>query len=148
MKRHFIEKLETKLSKSEIMERVRRITQEEEVIHIITSADNYFCRGKFDEDTFSLFYLVKGRGDILLPRIHGEIAEGEEGSSITVSYSGTWGHVFVFVFWSIFIWITVELSTLNIMSHLLFYILGILAAKTHIKNINKKSVEILKQTLH
>lgn len=148
MKRHLIDTIETTLSKSEIMERVRGITQEEKFFHIFPSADDYFCRGKFDEDTFSLCYLVKGRGDILLPRIHGEIAESEGGSSVTVFYSGTWGHIFVFIFWSIFIWITVELSALNIILHLLFYILGILVAKLHVKNINKKSVDILKQTLN
>ena len=124
------------------------LLKEEKFFNISIADDNYFCRGKFDEDTFSLFYLVKSRGDILLPRIHGEISESEEGSSITVSYSETLGWVFVFVFWSIWIWITVELSVLNIILHLLFYILGILVAKIHVKSINKKTVEILKQTLN
>ena len=115
MKQHFIDKIETKLSKQEIIERVRGITQEEKFFHIFPADDDHFCRGKFDEDTFSLFYLGLGKGDILLPRIHGEIAESEGGSSVIVSYSETWGHIFV--------------------------------AKTHMNNINKKSVEILKQTL-
>lgn len=147
MKGRFLEKIETKLSKSEVMERIKGITHEEKFFNIFIADDNYFCSGKFDEDTFSLFYLVKSRGDILLPRIHGEITESEEGSSVTVSYGGTWGWVFVFAFWSIWIWVTVKLSVLNIILHLLFYILGILIAITHVKSINKKSVEILKQTL-
>ena len=148
MRKHFLERIETKLSRSEVMERIKGITHEEKFFNISIADDDYFCNGKFDEDTFSLFYLVKSRGDILLPRIHGEIAESEGGSSLTVSYGGTWGWVFVFVFWSIFIWITVKLNVLNIILHLLVYILGILIAKIHIKNINKKSVEIFKQTLH
>lgn len=148
MRKHFLGRIETKLSRSEVMERIKGITHEEKFFNISIADSEYFCSGKFDEDTFSLFYLVKSRGDILLPRIHGDIAESEGGSSLTVSYGGTWGWVFVFVFWSIFIWITVKLNVLNIILHLLVYILGILVAKIHVKNINKKSVEIFKQTLH
>ena len=148
MKRHFLDKIVTKLSKSEIMEKLIEITHEEKSFNIFSVDNEYFCSGKFDDDTFSLLYLVKGRGDILLPRIYGEIVEKEEGSLVAISYSRTWGQIFVFVFWTIWIWITIKFNILSIILHLLIYSLGILVAKMHIEKINKKSVELLKQTFN
>ncbi len=147
MKLYFIDRLETKLSKEEIEEKLKEITVQDKWWRINVKGKS-LCHTNFENNNFSFFYLSKtGKHDMLSPKIHGKIVEGEEGSVIELFFSGTWEFVIVFIYWSFFSWITVKMNIINISCHFLFYMLGIWIAKKHCINICDKVVHILKQEL-
>lgn len=146
LKLYFIDRLETELSKSKIEEKLTEITAEDKFWNVNVKG-KYLCHIKFDNNYFSFFYLKIGRHDMLSPKIHGKILEGEKGCIIELFYSRTWEFAILLILWTFFSWIDVKLNIINIVCHCLFYILGIWIAKMHCTNICKKVVDILKREL-
>lgn len=147
LKLYFIDRLETKLSKSKIEEKLTEITAQDKLWGVNVKGKT-LCRTKFDNNNFSFFYLSIGKHDMLSPKIHGKIVDDEKGCIIELYFSRTWEFTILFIFWSFFSWITVKMNIINIIWHFLFYILGIWIAKKHCINICKKVVNILKKELY
>lgn len=143
---YFIKNVETKLSKPEIIERLKEITLDDKTWHIFANGKLLF--GKFEDDRFSLFYINKEMYRLLLPQIHGKIIEEKESCIIKLSYSATWEHVIIFIFWTFFFAITLKLNVLNIVAHLVFYILGIYAEKRYCISIGKKVANIIQNVTY
>lgn len=143
---YFIDEFETELSKREIIEKLKNITESDKFWHVHVDG-KFFCRAKFEDNGFTLFYLKKGRSDMLLPKIHGKITESEEICKLTLSYSGTWEWIVLFTIWTVICWIPVTANVYYMIGSFAVYIIGIWIAKKHCMDICKKVVDIMRQQL-
>lgn len=152
MKMHYIDRLDTKLCKANIEERLKDMILEDKYFNIHTKGKK-LCRAKFSEDKYSFFYLSnRGNPDMLSPRIYMTILEKKEGCICNLFYSRTWEFLCLFLWWSFFgcVCIYVSISRSNVFSlicYMAVYILGIWIAKKHYINICKKVVSILRVAL-
>lgn len=150
VKLHSIGRLETELSKIEIQKRVKERTLTDISWKSLFNADEKdFMRGIFEEDVFSFFYISKGRGDMLMPKIIGKIVEKEDGCDIELFYSRTIETLIVYL-WLLFFMCCVIFGCHNIF----IAILGVLICFIFVrydKNCNlkicKKVVDILERNL-
>ena len=143
---YFIDEFETELSKREIIEKLRDITEPDKFWHVHVDG-KFFCRAKFEDNGFTLFYLKKGRSDMLLPKIHGKITESEEGCKLTLFYSGTWEWIILFIIWTLLCFISGTANVYYMSGSFAVYIIGIWIARKHCKDICKKVVDIMRQQL-
>lgn len=153
LKLYYLDRLETKLSKAKIEERLKDIILEDKFFNIQTRGKKLW-RGKFGENIYSFFYLPeRSRGDMLMPRIHMTILEKKEGCICNLYYSRTWGLLCTFIWWSFFWGSVVFVSALrsnffSLICYMTVYILGIWMAKKHCNSICKKVVHILEVELN
>lgn len=150
-KLHYIDKIETKLHKAEIENKVREIMLEDRFFNIVT-AGKKLSRAEFKENTVSFCYLSVGRRDMLSPRIHMTILDKEDGCICNIFYSKTWEFWCVLIWWNLFLGMCIGISALrgNTVYLLLFtaiYVLGFWGAHQHRMNICNKVVELLKMEL-
>lgn len=152
MKLHYIDRLETKLHKAEIEERLRDIVLEDKFFNIYTKGKK-LCRAEFKENIYSFFYLSgNGRHDMLSPRIHMTILEKNESCICDLYYSRTWGFLCSFIWWNIFCGVCLYGSVLksnifNLVCCVVVYVLGIWMAQKHRNSICNKVANILKDQL-
>lgn len=149
LKLYYVDSRETKLSKTEIEERLKDMILEDSFYFF--AGDKKFRCAKFGENMYS-FLCIRKRGDILSPRIHMIVLEKKEGCICNLYYSRTWGIWFAFAFWSFFIGTLVYgyASGSNLFCFIcavMAYFLTIWIAKKHVLNICKKAVKILEVEL-
>ena len=147
-KLYYIDKLETKLSKAEIEEKVRDIVAENRIFDFGVMSKKAH-RVEVKENIISFTYLSKGRHDMLCPQIHMIVLEKEGRCICDLFYSRTWGYLFSLGWWTFFCGICVCAGALagNILyftCSAAVYVLGIWVARTHCRSLCKKVVTILK----
>lgn len=152
MKLYHIDKIETKLNKIEIEERLKDIVSEDHFFKICVK-DKKLCRAEFKENAVTFYYLSEGKHDMLSPQIHMTILEKGEGSTCDLYYSRTWGFLCLFIWWTLFIGIGVYESVLgnnifNFMCYVVVYVLGIWIAHQHYNSICSKVINIVKTQLN
>lgn len=149
---YYVDKIETKLSKTEIEERLKDIVLEDHFFNIHVKGKK-LSRAEFKENVVSFFYLPSlGKRDMLSPQMYMTILEKREGSACDLYYSRTWGSLCLFIYWTIFNGICVYVNVLrnnifNFMCYVMVYILGIWIAHKHYNSICKKVINILKAQL-
>lgn len=147
LKLNYIDKIETRLHKVQIEEKLKEIVLEDHFFNIFT-AGKKLCHAEFKENLFSFFYLSIGKHDMLSPRIHMTILEKEGGSICNLYYSKTWGFWCLFIWWNLFWGICLYQGALSgnifkIMCCATIYIFGFFCARKHRISICKKVVSIL-----
>lgn len=152
LKLYYVDKIETKLSKIEIEERLKDIVLEDHFFRICVKGKK-LCRAKFKENAVTFYYLSQGKPDILSPQMHMTILKRGEGSTCDLYYSRTWESLCLFIWWTLFIGICVYGSALrnnifNLMCYVMVYALGIWIAHKHYNSICKKVINILKAQLN
>lgn len=145
LKLNYIDRIETKLHKAEIEEKVREIVLEDHFFNIYT-AGKKLCHAEFKENIYSFFLLSIGKHDMLSPRIYMTILEKEEGSICDLFYGKTWEFWCLFICWNLF-WgmcITVLWGNIfKIICCIVIYAIGIFIARKHRISICEKVVKIL-----
>lgn len=146
MKLHHIDKIETKLSKIEIEERLKNIVLEDHFFRIYVKGKK-LCRAKFKENAVTFYYLSR-KPDMLSPQMHMTILKKGEGSTCDLYYSRTWESLCLFIWWTLFIGICVYGSALrnnifNLICYVVVYILGIWIAHKHYNSICKKVINTI-----
>lgn len=149
IKLNYIDRIETKLHKVEIEEKLRDIVLEDRFINIYT-AGKKLCRLDYKENIYSFFLLSIGKHDMLSPRIYMTVFEKNEGSICNLFYSKTWEFWCLFIWWNMF-WgiciIVLRVSKLKLICCIVIYALGVLFARKHCISICMKVVNILKYQL-
>lgn len=74
LKLNYIDRIETKLHKIEIEEKLRKIVLEDHFFNIST-AGKKLCRLEYKENIYSFFLLSIGKHDMLSPRVYMVILE-------------------------------------------------------------------------
>lgn len=149
LKLHYIDRIETKLYKAEIEEKLREIVLEDHFFNIFT-AGKKLCHAEFKENIYCFFLLSIGKHDMLSPRIYMTILEKEEGSICNLFYGKTWEFWCLFIWWNMFWGICIIAlwgNIFKIICCIVIYALGIFTARKHRISSCKKVVNILKNQL-
>lgn len=149
LKLNYIDRIETKLHKIEIEEKLRKIVLEDHFFNIST-AGKKLCRLEYKENIYSFFLLSIGKHDMLSPRVYMVILEKKEGSICNLYYGKTWECWCLFICWNLFWGMCITVLRVNIFKLIcciVIYVLGYFFAREHRINICKKVVNILKKQL-
>lgn len=152
MKLYHTDRFETKLSQTEIKERLRDIALEDRLFNICIK-DKKIYQIKFKNNMVSFFYLSHvGVQDLLAPRMHVEVFEEEKGCICDLYHSSTYGIIFTFAWWSAFWGICVFVSLVRndfFMSvcYIAIYMLGVWTEQRHRIGISKRVASFLKDYL-
>lgn len=154
MKQYNIHKIKIKLTKTEILNRVKDITIPEKGFYFRDAISNlvhrqyFLCNGRFYDDEFSLTYMPhNSKGDILVPRVNGKVAETENGCDVDLFFSITRSIICFFAWWILctLVIIIVSPNLLYTICHIVLCIFILWSSKRHCLKRVKDTVEVLNQ---